>query len=289
MAFAFEHGKGVAGQVRDIAREQLEKAIEEASGTGDFDATVHAVRRRCKKLRGLLRLVQPRFETFGKENRALRDAANALGASRDAAVAIETFDGLVTEAGGDFPSGAIGTLREHLLGRLSMDTDHSETLARFVRALEAVERRVDKWQFSGHGVVLITEGLGLTYGRLRKGGKLAHQSGIDEDLHDWRKHVKHHLYHVSLLRRAAPEALKPRLKMMDTLGELLGDHHNLSVLRDTLGDGAFAPDMLDAVNVAIGERQADLAAQAFALGDQLTVEKPKALERRFAGYWDLLD
>lgn len=289
MAFAFEHGKGVAGQVRDIAREQLEKAIEQAASGGDFDSTVHAVRRRCKKLRGLLRLVQLRFEDFGKENRALRDAANALGASRDAAVAVETFDGLVTEAGGDFPSGTIGALREHLVGGVSAENDQGQALADFVRALEAVERRVGKWRFGGRGVVLITEGLGMTYGRMRKGGRLAHQLGIDEDLHEWRKHVKHHLYHVSLLRRAAPEALKPRLKMLDMLGELLGDHHNLSVLRDTLSGGGFAADMLDAVNVAIGERQAELASQAFALGDQLTVEKPKALERRFAGYWDLLD
>jgi hypothetical protein len=88
---------------------------------------------------------------------------------------------------------------------------------------------------------------------------------------------------VGLLHAAAPDLLRARKASLDRLGEMLGDHHNLAVLGDTLaerGDGG--------VREAITEQQAILASDAFALGRQLTAEKPTALRDRFEQYWALL-
>ncbi|MDB5769992.1 MAG: hypothetical protein JWM42_366, partial [Burkholderia sp.] len=95
MSFAFKAKNQVLRQVRSIAAEQVDKAVAEAGGPPkDFDATVHQLRRRCKKLRGLLRMVKPHFKNFAAENAAVRDAADLLGGVRDARVMVETLDAL---------------------------------------------------------------------------------------------------------------------------------------------------------------------------------------------------
>ncbi|HZD88798.1 MAG TPA: CHAD domain-containing protein, partial [Pseudolabrys sp.] len=85
-----EHG------VRRIAIEQLDKAIDEIDD-GDLSrgVRVHQVRKRCKKLRALIRLIRPTLADFAAENAALRDAGHALAFARDAAVLIATYDGLM--------------------------------------------------------------------------------------------------------------------------------------------------------------------------------------------------
>lgn len=96
---------------------------------------------------------------------------------------------------------------------------------------------------------------------------------------------------MNLLSAGAPEVLKGRRQLLDELGELLGDHHNLAVLGDLLagekvivGLGDLAP-----VRALAGERQDKLVGKAFDLGLQLTAEKPRALSARFGRYWTLME
>jgi hypothetical protein len=72
------------------------------------------------------------------------------------------------------------------------------------------------------------------------------------------------------------------------LGDLLGDHHDLAVLRTTVAvaPGDFGkPADIEVLLGLIEQRQAVLAAEAFALGDRLLAEPPKALARRWKAYW----
>ena len=72
------------------------------------------------------------------------------------------------------------------------------------------------------------------------------------------------------------------------LGDLLGDHHNLSVFRDALEDSpqAFAKEATVAALVAIiDRRRVELETQAEPLGSRLFAEKPKHFVRRLGSYW----
>lgn len=92
MGFEFTHRGGIERQVRSIAREQIDKALLECGQDGaEFGKLVHGLRRRCKKLRGLVRLIEPHFKQWKQENRAFGDAADVLSGTRDAAVQVETF------------------------------------------------------------------------------------------------------------------------------------------------------------------------------------------------------
>lgn len=297
MGFGFTQRKDVEAQVQRIVAEQVEKALAECRDDANFGKTVHRLRRRCKKLRGLLRLVEPRFDGFSRENRALRDAANGLSGARDAEVMIETFAALLAfdrqREGEPRISAAqaeqVGTLIERGGERLPDESERRQLLEAYARIVEAVGRRSKTWSVRKRGFESLA-GFEQTYRRMAEGLETARSEGTGEALHECRKHIKYHWQHVTLLRGTAPELLRGRTSLLNDMGELLGDHHNLHVLDEKLAGqtaeiGLGEVAMLRAV---IAERQAIIAERAFVLGRQLTAEKPGTLRRRFEQYWQLL-
>jgi CHAD domain-containing protein len=289
MSFAFTHRKNVASQVCSIASEQIEKALGDISQPEDIGKTIHALRRRCKKLRGLISLVGPDLENADKENDAFRDAAASLSQARDAAVMVETLDNLLAfdrrsgEARINKGEAADITQALHERARAA-DRGDSDPFARFRIIFQAAKKRVEHWSLDGHGFDLVGDGLAKNYRLFRKRMERAEAAAEPEHLHDWRKVAKYHGHHIVLLRRCAPDLLKGREKTVDKLGSLLGDHHNLEVLRETLAGIGFKDAVADVINA----QQAELANAAFGLGRQLAAEKPEALRRRFERYWALL-
>ena len=290
MSFAFKTKNHVLRQVRSIAAEQVEKAIAAtAEPPQDFDATVHQLRRRCKKLRGMLCMVEPHFKSFADENAAVRDAANWLGGVRDARVMVETLDALVADKSGHAAAVQAIAARQLLVARvdqLTQDSDQATTLKQFASMFSEIASRVERWEFTGRGFEVIGAGLEQTFRQFCKRAAQAEKLETAEALHEWRKQAKYHGHHVSLLSETAPDLLQPRGKLVDRLGDELGDHHNLAVLQETLEQSGL--DDIEAIFVAITAKQHELAQSAFVLGRQLAAEKPAALQQRFAGYWHLL-
>jgi inorganic triphosphatase YgiF len=65
MPFRLRRKKTVQKSVRRIALEQIDKAIREVLDDNvNRHEAVHQVRKRCKKLRGLIRLVRPSFQDY---------------------------------------------------------------------------------------------------------------------------------------------------------------------------------------------------------------------------------
>lgn len=292
MGFEFTHRGGIEAQVRDLARAQIDKALQECGdGKAEFGPLVHKLRRHCKKLRGLLRLIEPHFKGWKPEDRAFRDAARSLSGTRDAAVLVDTFAKLLTfdrERDGGTRIGA--GQREELMAWLEARVpsppageDRVRALEPFVGLFEAAAGRIKGWSLSGHAFGRVGDGLEATYRRMRDGLATAADKQTSEALHAWRKDAKYHWHHVGLLQASAPDLLRARKASLDRLGEMLGDHHNLAVLEDTLAGRGDA-----GVREAIAGQQEVLASDAFALGRQLTVEKPGMLRDRFEQYWSLL-
>ncbi|WP_108396407.1 CHAD domain-containing protein [Devosia submarina] len=290
MSFGFTHRKNVQAQVRAIAGEQIQKALEEArQPSHELGKTVHGLRRRCKKLRGLVRLVRPHLKHADRENAAFRDAAASLSQARDAAVMVETFATLLefdrTEGGSVIAdpearriTAALGQAAQH------SDAGRDEQFAQFSSLFEAAQRRVERWSFNGRNFDVVGDGLALNYKQFCKRLIAAEDGRSPESLHDWRKVAKYHGHHLNLLRSAAPEMIKGREEAVDALGDLLGDHHNLAVLDETLRKLGIGVSVFDAIE----KQQRRMADAAFVLGRQLAAEQPKALHRRFESYWALL-
>lgn len=297
MGFRFEGRGNIGQQVRKIAEEQFDKAIADSQGDKEFGDAVHSARRRCKRLRGLLRLIRPVFDDFEGENAALRDAADGLSGARDAAVVVDTFKALRAFDGEQQRPAKMRAETANAVGRLLEERTRShegdsqaEILSAFRATMEAGRKRAAAWELDGDGFSMIGEGLEATYSRMGKRLRKAADTKTETAFHDWRKDAKYHWHHVGLFEPASPDLLGPRKRSLDRLGELLGDHHNLAVLSEVLANeaGSIDGEQIATIGDVIAEEQAGLEAAALTLGRQLAAEKPAALRDRFHAYWNLL-
>jgi len=293
VAYRFKLSDGsVAMGLQRIAVSHIDKAIAEIDdGKLDTHETIHQVRKRCKKLRGLIRLVRPVFSGYLAENRNFRNAANELSDLRDSQAVIETYDVLVDIYADQIDNSAFSSIRCRLARHrraARQDSDLGCKLSDFRGTMVDSRRRAKDWTINGEGFDALAGGLAKTYKRARKAMRRAERDPTAAKLHEWRKRIKYHWYHARLLREMWPEVISAHRDAADELAERLGDHHDLAVLRDTLLEepAAFGvPADLEAFVGLIERRQAAFQAEAFAIGRKLLAEKRSALLRRWGVYW----
>jgi CHAD domain-containing protein len=108
-------------------------------------------------------------------------------------------------------------------------------------------------------------GIDRAYRRGRKGYKGASHASTEE-LHQWRKRAKDLWYHHRLIKDANPSVVAAYAKDAHQLSDLLGDDHDLAVVRATIvhqdPPAATAPVDLDPVVDLIDERRSELQAEA---------------------------
>jgi len=287
MAYRFKASEAVDDALRRIAREQADAAVEDCA-RDDANLAVHEVRKRCKKLRALVRLVGPGFDHADAENAAYRDTARLLSGSRDAAVRLGAFEKLVTHEQLD-PAG-LAWVRERLeLDREATATHGGDTRQHLDAArgrLLTARGRIAAWELDDTGFEALRDGLRRAYKRARLHLAVAAANPTSEVLHTWRKRVKDHGYHCRLLRNVWREPMAARAAAAGMLGDRLGEEHDLALLavhlRELGTDNAVCA-LLDALDL----RRAALRREAFALGRRLFAEKPGAFTARIEAYWDV--
>jgi CHAD domain-containing protein len=294
MAFELKAGKSLRKNIRRIARKQMDDALEEMSTKRPRDEAVHEARKAFKKIRALLRLVRPEIgeRRYREANTHFRDAARPLTEVRDAKILIETLDNLIKH------------FREHVDGR-----SFAEVKKALEANLQAVRKRVlveqnaltvaaeavrqgrkrikswtdvrDKWSAIGGGLIHV-------YRRSARAFRDAAADPTTQKLHEWRKQVKYLYYQLELLRPLWPERMEELAKEADRMGELLGEDHDLAVLRQTLtcDRGRFAEQGDTEVLLAlIDRRRAELEQEAMTLGERFFQDTPREFGRRLKAYW----
>jgi CHAD domain-containing protein len=291
MAFRFEiTDRNVTEALQRIAQEEF-AAARAAIGRTDqpLAERVHALRKTVKKLRGLLRLVRPVLGGARAEIAALGEAGRGIATLRDAEVLCRTLDGLIDRS--TLPETARAALRAPFADLLAAEIAESSLaprLERFAQALEAIAARAPLWQVREPGFAALAPGLRRTAGEARAAlAALGRHPGA-EAVHDWRKRVKDHWYQARLLAPIWPAMMAPHVAAADTLGEVLGLHNDLAVLRARLA----SRDDLPAGPVAVVDALARIAqeehlARALPLGRSLLADRPKALARRWGTWWEV--
>lgn len=290
MSYSFDTADpGIEAGFRRIALDQIDRALAESADEDlPIAERIHQVRKRCKKLRGLIRLVRPGFPSYSEENAALRDAARPLSDLRDAAALVETCDRIRSRFADHLAGDAFADLREALTAEArdrEAAGDVAGRLARARRDLRAARDRAERWRVEGAGPKIVAGGLRKTYGRAASAMAAAAETPTGERLHEWRKRVKYHWYHLRLLKRIAP-MIEAQIAPAGRLADDLGDHHDLVVMATTLERFADTvdPAALEAFRGLMGERRCRLEASAFHLGRQVIAERPKPLGRRVTAY-----
>jgi CHAD domain-containing protein len=295
-AYRLQAGEAVPDGFRRISRGQLDAAREELDGVSSrrFAEAIHDTRKRLKRLRAALRLVRPAIgdATYQRENAAFRDTGRRLSRARDAKVLIDTLDGLVERHADELALVSTSALRAQLEGEhrraVASLRSSDAAIALSVRELGHARMRTAGWTFEREGLGAVAPGLRRIYRRGRRGMRQAAAEPSTENLHEWRKRVKD-LWHASqILRHAAPKRMRKLSKRAHRLSELLGDDHDLAVLRDRVAahPGQFEdPESRQALLGVIDRRRALLQRDAFGLGKSVYKRPAKSFMRRFRADW----
>jgi CHAD domain-containing protein len=291
MAYHFAIEETVGEAFDRTSREQLlgaEAALRDGLES-DPIAAIHKARKSVKKERALLRLMRGalRRSDRRRENATLRDAARRLSGARDAEVIIQTLDGLSERYAGQVPHHAFAALRARLQESLDgAGRGAPAAAAQVASELAAAREEISGWTLKRRGWAAVEPGLRRTYKRGVTAFGVARNDPSDEHLHDWRKRVKDLWYELRLVAEVCGPSVRGQAKDAHALADLLGDDHDLAVLRDHLLGlaGGIAADV-EAVLGLLDHRRAQLQAQAMALGERVYSERPKAFVRRLRACW----
>lgn len=291
MAYSLRHSdKSVEHGVKRIADSQLKTGLAELEDNSLSDEEkVHQARKRCKKMRGLVRLVRGSLDSYREENETYRDAARTLSGTRDTAASLEALDALEARYAEELKVAALSPLRKALEeDHVDLDRAHVEDCLAGMRVTfrEGLARSED-WTLADKGAEAFSAGTSKTYKRARKAMRAARKHDTAQRFHEWRKRVKYHWYHTRLMKRVWPEVMKGYAKEAKQLADLLGDHHDLAVLKDR------APDLLDSdhgdtlelFEALASTRQRELAEEAFVIGGKLFAEETECFSKRWSCWW----
>ncbi|WP_110686535.1 CHAD domain-containing protein [Salinicola aestuarinus] len=289
MPYRLKPQERVQSGIQRIALEQLERAAQALEREPPVEA-VHELRRRCKKLRALVRLVRPALgERYTEENLRYRDLARRVAGQRDDQVLIETFEGLLAHYKPEIDKRQFTAIRQRLSDwreRSLADMPARETL---IAGLSQAKEALNEWQLSTPGFDAVV-GWEATYARGREALATARVSPTTEALHALRKRVKYHRYHCALLTALWSAPLKAREAEAHRLSDCLGEDHDLAVLAARLDHEAFSrvnPERLAALERLIQRRRDACQAEAWPLGRRLFAEPPKPMRKRLKRYWKI--
>jgi CHAD domain-containing protein len=297
MAFSWKAQKSSRSNLRRLARRQLQAAIDELNDPfGDHADAIHDARLRLKKLRSLVRLVRRAAPAaYRRENEALRDAGRQLSSQRDRQAVVEAIDKLLAHAEREWGESAarLRTLRQwrdNFADSRRQEIGGAETngmVEHVTGELRAAADRVKEWTDDARKERVVVTGFADSYRRARTALHAVLAQPTAENLHEWRKQIKHHRYQVRLFQHAWPALLEAHCEELKRLADLLGDDHDLVVLRQSITEHTSAEpaQSLDELFALIERRRCELQAEAVPLGKLLFAEKPKHLTRRFMNYW----
>lgn len=227
--FALDPDLNLAEAERTSALAEIGRALA-ALRRGDARG-VHEMRKSCKRLRAWTRLLRDVDETAAARaeqiDRLLRSAAHALGPSREAVVAAETFATLPRPAstGSRHWTPLLRLLKAEArrLGR-----PQPALLARATRALEAAQRQIGRLRLQDLPMRELKKGLRHSRRRAEQRFRAA-GDGNPLLLHEWRKATKRLAYQQDLLLPRV-DRLPLAARKLDELNDLLGRHHDLHML-----------------------------------------------------------
>ena len=290
-------GETVAGGVRRAVGGQLADSSDALAGAterAELEEAVHATRKSIKRARAALRLSRAALgeDAYERENAALRSIAQPLSEARDARVLIDTLTDLEQRFAGELPAAATERLharlqddRERAVAQLADDGDLAVATR---QALEDAGARSARWELARQDFGAVAPGVRRIYARGRRRMRAARDEPTAEHLHDARKRVKDLWHAAELLRAAHPKRMKRLARRAHKVSSLLGDHHDLSVLREyTDANPQLFSDMAarEALLDAIDRRRDVLAGRALKRGRRLYERPPKRFAKQVARSW----
>ena len=298
MSFQLKSNESVGTGIKRCVRHELEKILksvapEKPGSKAETDA-VHEIRKRFKKMRAALRLVREDLgdDIYHQENFCYRDAAKPLTAVRDAEMLVETVEKIRQQFADKINPQDLAKILS------ALNANQCEVTRRVLhkeKALPAVKEeatralaRLLEWRIDRNGWEALAVGLRRVYRQGHRALNLATEKPSVANLHEWRKQTKYLWHALQLLESAWKNHEKDLADEVHHLSRLLGEDHDLAVLRQVLAaDPAVygGHRFLKSLFVIIDHSREELERQAFELGQRLYKDPAKIFTARLESYW----
>ena len=292
MAFRLKQGASISNEVRRIVLKQLEAAISELHSVGDpqSDDAVHDARRRVKKIRAIIRLVRPVLDKeYRTVDRDLSTVSRLLAPVADGRGIVETLKEIEHRYPASLPKRALAAARAGVLrngARADRDAHARGILKIAAGTLRSERGRVKRWHIRGEGFGAIAPGLEESYRRARRMMLVTWSKPKPAHFHAWRRYVKDHWFHIRLLEGHCANHLVAYERRIEALDGILGEYHNVILLRDLLvTDGSLPRDESARCLRVVSRYQRVLCRHAEILGARIYTERPRRFVRRVQHLW----
>jgi len=283
----------MSAEIRRIVIEQLDLAASELKSLGDpeSDQAIHDARRRVKKIRAVVRLVRPVLDkAYRAVDADLSDVSQLLAPVADGQGVVNTINVLAERYSKLLPRRTASSIKSELLERekrIDAQAKAEHVLRRAMSTLRSERARVKRWQLRATGFDAIAPGLKESFRRARDGMLTARLHPTPEKYRTWRRHVKDHWFHIRLIEARCGNQLMTYQKRLEALDGILGEYHNLILLRDVLvtDSGLSRREAAQCLKV-IAKYQRSLRRDAQILGGRVYSERPRRAVRRIKKLWD---
>lgn len=288
MPYRFKLNEPVKRGFQRIGCEQIDRAERELARAEGRETAIHETRKSLKRLRALLRLARPGLpeKDYKKANESFRQIGALLSEARDNQILLQTIaklEVLNVEA----PLQGVKRIVERRQHEQSGDMDPGLTAAA-LSALRAARAEFEALELVPSRFETLRDGFVRCYGHGRTALKSAYKQPEDEVFHELRKRVQQHWRHLQLLENAWPQSCAARIASARELSQILGDDHDLAVLKTflrALPRSEIGPLEARTIRRAIRERQDALRSAAEPRAKRLFAEKPVELGRTLAVLW----
>jgi len=295
MVYKLNKEKSLIKNISSIANEEIEASLE-ALETLNIHEAIHDIRKRLKKLRALCRLVRDELgeDNYKSINIYFRDLGREISDFRDLTAHLETLE-LLNERFGKHLyvnffrtfSKQIEEEREQMENTLRSQNFFSEYL---VEKLKKAKKELTSWPVESNNIDIILPSIERVYQRGQMALQKAYETPEKENFHEWRKRVKYLWYQTLLLQDTWPNFFDTLEAEIHELGDLLGNDHDLMVLKEKIlaGDFRLKEETHRELMIAIiNEYSNSLRSKAKTKGELIYAESPKDFKKRIGKYTEI--
>ena len=252
------------------------------------DSNIHEMRKTCKKLRALLRMIRPALEddSFRILNGNIRDFARQLASLRDRKVMLDTLEHIDRHFAPVLHEQALAAVHEALrhnpvkhAGAAAVAPDPA-TLQTQLAEILAVAGQTDFGRVDSRNMLA---GIADCYRRGRRALARMEASPDTGNGHALRRQAKYQYYQLHMLDAWNGAELKSAINDFHRLEDTLGKDHDLAVLEETLATHPdLCPDRVrrELLHALIESRRIALLSKAMRIARALYHLKPGKYRRR---------
>ncbi len=296
MGYEIKQAESIGDSISRIFNEELSEAIHSLENPGDNqEETIHSVRKRIKKIRGLLRLVRSDIgeETFRQENIRYRTIGHMLSHLRDATVMIKTLDKLKEANPDAIDDQVFSQIRQQLVERQNLVSkaffEDEKAIAEVLQAFKEAQQSQPQFGTIRDSFAALADNMRMIYKRGVKAFGTAKQEPSSHNFHELRKEVKNLWYHTRILTPLWPGLFEAYGHELGILGEWLGEDHDLGVLGQEIESSKFSlsPEAASPLVALIQTEREKVQQQFLPLAKRLFAEKAADFIGRYRLYWGI--